>query len=117
MHPALLKLVIMQTKAWVRRQFRGGSVRRTVFAIIGTVMMALWLGFVFFGPSSRQPMTPNDVLTFLPIYITVFMLLPIVFGTDDRAIAFTAAEVDTLFAGPFTRRDVVLYKMAKVVLG
>ena len=35
MHHALLKLVRLQLKGWVRRQFTGGSLRRTVFVIVG----------------------------------------------------------------------------------
>jgi hypothetical protein len=40
-----------------------------------------------------------------------------VFGTEERAIAFSPAEVDLLFPGPFSRRQIVAYKLMKLAIG
>lgn len=116
MNRALLTLLRLQLKGWVRRQFSGGSIRRTVFAVLGLVMFLLWLTSVALGAVYQQPRTPEEVMALLPFYLTGFALLPIVFGNEDRAIAFTPAEVDFLFPGPFGRRELILFKMLKLAL-
>ncbi len=117
MNRSLLMLVRMQIRGWVRRQFAGGSIRRTIFGILGGVMFLLWLAAVGVGVIFNKPVDPAETLARLPIYITLFAMLPIIMGTDDRAISFTPAEIDFLFAGPYSRRELVLFKIFKLVLG
>src|SRR5438128_1831053 len=116
MRRALFKLMWLQLKGWVRRQFTGGSVRRIVFGVLGAGMFVLWISGVVLGTAFAKSRPAEDILGTLPLYLTVFAFLPIVLGSDDRAIAFTPAEVDFLFPGPFGRRDLVLYKMTKLLL-
>lgn len=117
MHPALFKLMRMQFKGWFRRQLTGGSTRKLISAVIGTAMFLLWLSSVAMGAVLRKPKTPDAVLAELPLYLTGFALLPILFGGGDRAIAFSPAEIDFLFPGPFNRRQLVAYKLVKLGLG
>lgn len=117
MHRALLLLIRLQFKGFVRRQFTGGSTRRTVFTILGIGAFILWLGSIILSAAVQKSKPPEEILTFLPLYLTGFALIPIVFGNEERAIAFSPAEIDFLFPGPFSRRDLVLFKMLKLVLG
>lgn len=117
MHPALLKLIRLQLRGWIRRQFKGGSLRRTVFMILGGGAFLLWLTSLAVAAALQGSRPPEDVLATLPFYLTAFALLPIIVGNDDRAIAFSPAEIDFLFSGPFSRRHLVAYKMFKLVLG
>jgi hypothetical protein len=115
-HPALLLLIRKQLRGFLRRQFTGGSTKRTVFTILGIGAFILWLGSIGLSAAFQKGKAPEEISAFLPLYLTGFALLPIIFGNDDRAIAFTPAEIDFLFPGPFSRRDLVLYKMLKLVL-
>jgi len=115
-HPALFKLMRLQLKGWVRRQFTGGSLRRTIFGLLATVMFVLWFIGAAIGAAAVPPRAPEQVLAILPFYLTGFALLPLITGNDDRAIAFSPAEIDFLFAGPFGRRDLVLFKLSKLIL-
>jgi hypothetical protein len=116
MHPALFKLVRLQLKGWLRRQFTGGSLRRTAFGAVATVLFVFWFIGAAVGASVQTPSAPEQVLAILPLYLTAFALLPMITGNDDRAIAFTPAEIDFLFPGPFGRRDLVVFKLTKLVL-
>lgn len=116
MHPALIKLLLLRLKGFIRHQFSGGSVRRKVFGGLGLIAFVLWLGATAIGSSFQATFSEEHVLRFLPIYIVVLGLLPIVFGNEDRALAFTPAEVDFLFPGPFSRRQIVVYKLFKIIL-
>ena len=109
MHRALLKLIRLQLKGWVRRQFTGGGSRRLILGILGTVMFVAWLSAVSVGTAFSKGRTPEEIMATLPLYLTAFALLPIVFGNEDRAIAFSPAEIGFLFPGPFARRELVLY--------
>lgn len=116
MHRALLKLMRLQLKGWVRRQFSAGSIRRTVFTILGIGMFLVWFLSLVFSAALSKSRPPEEILATMPFYLAGFALLPLVLGNDDRAIAFSPAEIDFLFAGPFSRRELVLYKMIKLVL-
>ncbi len=116
MRSALFKLMRLQFRGWLRRQFTGGSTRRLVFGVLGTIMFLLWISGVVIGTAIQKSRPAEDILATLPLYLTAFALLPIVLGSDDRAIAFSPAEIDFLFPGPFTRRELVLYKMFKLLL-
>jgi hypothetical protein len=115
-HPALLKLIRFQIRGWVRRQLGGGSVRRTVFTIVGLAGFALWITSLALTSTLQPVRTPEETLATLPLYLTALALLPVLFSGEDRALAFTPAEVDFLFPGPFSRRALVLYKLVKLVL-
>jgi len=117
LHPALLKLIRLQVRGWLRRQFKGGSLRRTVFMILGGGAFLLWFASMALSAALSKSQPPEQIMATLPFYLTAFALLPIIVGNDDRAIAFSPAEIDFLFSGPFSRRQLVGYKMFKLVLG
>jgi hypothetical protein len=117
MHPALLKLIRLQLKGWLRRQFTGGSVRRIIFSVLSIVLLAAWLAGTLIGASARPPRGADAIMATLPFYLTLLGLLPILLGNDDRAIAFSPAEIGFLFPGPFGRRELVLFKMLKMAAG
>jgi hypothetical protein len=117
MHRALFLLIRLQFKGWFRRQFTGGSARRFIFGILGALLFLLWFSSMAVGAAFQRPRSPDEILSILPLYLTAFALLPLVMGVDDRAISFTPAEIDFLFPGPFSRRDLVLYKMVKLAIG
>lgn len=107
----------MQLRGWLRRQFTGGSIKRTIFGVIAAVMFLVWFGAAALGSAAQPARSADDILALLPVYLTLFALLPVVLGNDDRAIAFSQAEIAFLFPGPFRRRDLVLFKMVKLSLG
>jgi hypothetical protein len=57
-----------------------------------------------------------DGVEFAPLLIVALLLLSIAGTPADRVLAFSPAEVDLLFPAPFTRRQLLLYSMAKWVL-
>ena len=117
MHPALRRLMALQARGWLRRQITGGSPLRRVFRLVAVVLFALWMvtravrGFAFATPVSSEVLLDKA-----PYYIAVLAVLPLLFGNEDRALAFSPPEIDFLFAGPFARRDLVLYKLVRVAI-
>ena len=123
MNPALLKLIVLSLKSGFRRAFRGAKTVKGAFLILftmGVVMMMV-------GPSVIAAVTMRGrpgVLQFsgwlepyLPLMILGFCLL-IIFGpASEMAISFTPAEVDFLFPAPFHRRELLVYKLIKLLVG
>ena len=117
MHPALRQLMALQARAWLRRQITSGSPLRRLFRLLAVILFALWMatravrGFAFTTPVSSE-----QILDKAPYYIAVLAVIPLLFGNEDRALAFSPPEIDFLFAGPFARRDLVLYKLVRVAI-
>ena len=123
MHPALVKLIVLTFKSGFRRAFRGA---RTVKGAILT-LFTMGVLFLMIGPSVFAAVAMRGqpgVLQFsgwlapyLPIAILGFCLM-IIFGpAGEMAISFTPAEVDFLFPAPFHRRELLIYKLAKLFIG
>lgn len=115
---ALLKLIALQANAMLRRALRGVRTGRgATFVAMGVVMMAAWLAAGFFSASSTGRSDPQTVRTFFPLWLLAVCVLNLLTSAGERAIAFTPAEVDVLFPGPFTRRQLMSYKLLKSAAG
>src|SRR5512138_1997956 len=100
----------------MRRMFRGvRSVRGTVLSIISVVVLFLWMGPSLFVRNPHAP-DPQAIHDLGPMAILGLVVLIVITSGSDAAITFSAAETDLLFPGPFTRRQLLLYKVAKVLL-
>ncbi len=107
---SLVKLVGQRYRGVLRRLVTGGPKRRT-FTALGGLLIVLWLVPVM-ASSRRGPMTdPESVLLWGPLILAGMTLLPILFQSRQSPIAFTPAEVDFVLPGPFSRRQLVLYRL------
>ena len=120
MDPALFKLILLQGRGLLRKTTRGASSpRRAVFVLVGFGMLLVWLAPAMLAPlvSRRQQVhsAENTRLT-APLLLLGVCVLTIVSSAGDKYISFTPGEVDMLFPGPFTRRQLLTYKIAKSAL-
>jgi hypothetical protein len=114
MDPALIKLLRLRFRGALRRTFRGvKTVRGMVFFLLGLGMLLMWLWpqimLLFMGRGGNNPQTLRDVL---PVALLGLSLMAIIGGARQEGISFTPAEIDFLFSGPFTRRQLLVYKLA-----
>lgn len=107
---SLVKLVGRRYWGVLRRLVTGGAKRRG-FTALGGLIVALWL-LPAMVSSRRGPMAdPETVLRWGPLILAGMTLLPILFQSRQSPIAFTPAEVDFVLPGPFSRRQLVLYRL------
>jgi hypothetical protein len=111
MNPALLKLMQLRWGATVRRFTRRGPAKgRLVMGVVG-VMLVL----VYVLPSSLAAAAgrtnQEQVLRIAPMVMAAVLVLQMLLAADEKAIAFVPAEVDLLFPGPFSRRQLLAYKL------
>ncbi|REK09014.1 MAG: hypothetical protein DWQ37_19325 [Planctomycetota bacterium] len=111
------------SKLRVRGQFRKmkralGSPRGVVMAVILAVFLAMTIGpQLLVHRLPREAMPPLANLIINPALLFLLWLFTF-FGSWIRSpIAFTMPEVDFLFAGPFTRRRLLIYKLLFNVVG
>ena len=114
MDPALIKLLRLRMRALRRRMFRGiKTPRGALLFAAGTAMIALWLGSVLVtAVAVDQRSDPQTVRAMVPLILLALCMLNVSTSAREKAIHFSPAEVDFLFSGPFTRRQLLLYKLA-----
>jgi hypothetical protein len=118
MYLALLKLIGLNTRAKLRRSVRGvKTVRGAVFLALGLGVFLMWLASSLVNAFLVPRADPIKIRTFFPMWMLAICVLNLATSAGERAIAFTPAEVDFLFPGPFTRRQLLAYKLTKSSLG
>ena len=122
MDPALRKLLRLRFRARLRVMFRGlKTPRGAVFFAIGAAMFVLWLGpsvaIAVVGASARGRFDPEVVRAVIPLALMGLCVLSVLTSGRQKGIPFTGAEIDFLFAGPFTRRELLVYKLSGSMLG
>ncbi len=73
------------------------------------VMMAVMMS----DRPELQPLRRRDARRSPPPALFAFTLLFVFTSAGEAAVYFTPAEVDFLFAAPFTRRELLYYKLAQ----
>ncbi len=106
----------LQGRGLTRQMTRGaGTIKRILFFVLGAGVLLLWLlsGVVnaWFHRSD-----PAKVRAAVPLVLLGVCILSAITSAGDKAIAFTPGEVDQLFPGPFSRRQLLAYKLNKSAL-
>jgi hypothetical protein len=111
---ALLQLLRLQWRGFARRSLRGARTpRRMVMFALGALILLLYLGPSLFFSHRLPRSDPQRVRTAAPFALLGICVLTLITSAGDRAISFTPGEIDMLFPGPFTRRQLIVYKLAK----
>jgi hypothetical protein len=104
----------LQFRGFTRRSLRGArTFRRMVSLSMGALIIFLYLSPNLFFVQHLPKSDPNRIRLATPFALLGVCLLTLITSVGDRAISFTPGEVDMLFPGPFTRRQLILYKLAK----
>ncbi|MGA2798927.1 MAG: putative ABC exporter domain-containing protein [Thermoguttaceae bacterium] len=115
MDQALVKLLKLRLHGAVRRSFRGvKTVRGAIFFLLGLAAMLMWLGpqVMMFFVAKHETVDPQVLRDILPLVLLGLLLMSMLGAARMEGIHFTAAEVDFLFSGPFSRRQLLVYKLS-----
>lgn len=116
--PALRLLMKLQMRARFRRMLGSAKTVKGVLylvTMVGFLAMSIvpTLIFGFIGERSD----PQTARSFLSIGLLGYCLMTLVFVGSESGVYFLPAEVDFLFAGPFRRRELLVYRLASFGLG
>ncbi|HEY7117258.1 MAG TPA: putative ABC exporter domain-containing protein [Tepidisphaeraceae bacterium] len=113
---ALVLLYGFQAKALGRRVTRNlRSVKGALLFIFGVAVIGLWMAPSIWQAMRMRRTDPAAVLDAAPVLLLASCILQIFSSGGEKAIAFTPGEVDFLFPGPFTRRQLLAYKLGKAL--
>jgi hypothetical protein len=114
MDRALLFLLWLRLASWMRRLGRRlRTVRGLLLALLGLLVCLPCLLSLFLAPRSVVgPTALEHVRQFGPFALLGYCVLSLSFTSAENFLPFTAAEVNFLFCGPFSRRQLLAYKLA-----
>ncbi|MGH9175597.1 MAG: hypothetical protein ACRD1H_14625, partial [Vicinamibacterales bacterium] len=115
LNPALVRLLGCQVLARLRRIRRAfSSGRRLALTLLAMLLAVVWLGNAVVSVLLREPYEPGPFRRWISLGLLLYGLWHVVRVACQRpeaAIAWTAAEREWLCGGPFSRRDLLKYRL------
>jgi hypothetical protein len=113
---ALWLLIGLQIRGWLRYATRNvSSVRGVLVLLLGLFVFGGMIASMLFNASTGNRPDPAKLERFGPLGLLVMCLVNFFLSTGERVFSFRPAEVDFLFPGPFTRRQLLMYKVVGIV--
>jgi hypothetical protein len=125
MDPALLRLLAMRMRGGLRLRLMQLFSLRGALLILALGLIA-WLAIatgqtvpaetLFAGANLDSPAIHAQIETFMPLAMFGMTLLTVLLTTGP-SFHFSPTEINLLFVGPFSRRDLLLYKFIAYATG
>ncbi len=114
---ALWLLLGLQTRAWLRSAGRSlGTVKGALLVLLGLAVFLPWMLSLFLTPATSASMSAEVVRTWGPGWLLLYCVLNVLLSSGERALYFNPAEVQFLFPGPFSRRQILAYKLLSALI-
>lgn len=125
MDAALSRLLVLRLRGGVRyRVSQFANLRGALFLLVAGGIVWMMLGAGAMAPGEGANTVPLETALKVRGFIGDFMpfalfgaFLFTVFASNGPALHFSANEINFLFAGPFSRRSLVIYKVAAYLAG
>ena len=117
MNRALWLLMGLQLRGWFRYLGKNvRTVRGVLLALVGVGVFVPWLGSALFVPTVSLRHRDEAARALRPRALLLYCVVNVVFSSHERAVYFSPAEVQFLFTGPFSRRQILAYKLLLTLL-
>ena len=117
MNRALWLLIGLQARGWVRKAWRSlATLKGALLILLGLAVFVPWVMSLFLTPRGAAAIPPESLLRFGPVVFLIYCAMTVLFSKGERAIYFNPAEVNFLFPGPFTRRQLLAFKLIENIL-
>ncbi len=117
MNSALRLLIWMQLLGWFRFAGRGlQTLRGVLLMLVALCVFVPWMLVVILLPAGEAGMPPEGVTRYGPALLLAYVVANLILTPSTQPVYFTPAEVQFLFTGPFSRRQVLLYKVVLSLL-
>jgi hypothetical protein len=109
---ALWLLIRLQLVGWGRFLTAGlRTVKGALLAAVGLFFLGAYLLPFLLAPRQEIAVAADQIRLYGPAVLLAYCLINALLTSGERAIYFTPAEINFLFAGPFGRRQVLAYKI------
>ena len=88
-----------------------GNVRGILLTLVGLSIFSTQFIGIFFARAGNKGEAIDATRRFGPLFLLAYCLLTLLFSPGEKAFAFTPAEVGMLFPAPFSRRQLLVYKV------
>lgn len=113
MPKALWLLIGLQSKGWLRKVGRSlRTVHGALLALFGLLILVPWFLSVILTSQEASGVSPDAIRRYGPPGLIAYCLLIALISSGERALYFSPGEVNFLFPAPFTRRQLLIYKIA-----
>ena len=110
MDRALWFLLRLRFVAWGRRIGRSlGGIKGIVLGIFGVIMLGGLVVSAIMQP--KREVDPDVLRLYGTGALLAYCVMVVLTSAGEPAVTFTAAEVDFLFPGPFSRSELLAYKI------
>lgn len=118
-HPALWQLTKMRTAGRFNRILANlRQPRKLAVTILGTVLALVWLSNVIASLLFRETYDPESLRTWMTLSLSLYAgwhFVRVAWQRPGSAIEWTAAEQNNLVPSPFSREELVQYRLATVL--
>src|SRR5262245_26117216 len=117
MSVGLFMLVKLQTRAAMRQLLSGIRTPKGALLFgLGVVAFTLWLMFLLAPSFALERTNPELVRLIAPMALFGVCVMSTVAAAVGQTTLFTRSEIDFLFTAPFSRRELIVYKILKGIL-
>ncbi|HTU19382.1 MAG TPA: putative ABC exporter domain-containing protein [Gemmataceae bacterium] len=117
MNTALWLLIGLQMRGWLRYLLRSlRTLKGALLALVGLAVFVPWLLAVVLTPRPGDGVFGHGLRDAGPALLLLYCFMNVVFSSGERAIYFPPAEVNFLFPGPFSRRELLGYKIVSTLI-
>lgn len=111
--PAGLRMLLwLQFTARMRRiAQQARTPRGAVMSLFGVLLVVLWLAPSLMAALYREPANLELSRAVFPVMLLLFTLLGVFSSAGERALYFSPSEIEFLFQAPYTRRQILMYRI------
>ncbi|MGD8207591.1 MAG: putative ABC exporter domain-containing protein, partial [Thiohalocapsa sp.] len=118
LHPALWTLLALRIRGGLRRSLRElRKLHRAAAFLFGVSIIGLAVSSVLGGDAVVARLDPGRLGALFQSGLLGFLLVGQIKTLGDKAVYFSPSEVDFLFSGPFTRRELLTYRVLSAAGG
>jgi hypothetical protein len=112
-------LLVVQARAKFGRCCRSfRSPRNFLLSVAALLLGVVWLGQAVVSMLFREPYSIETLRSWIPLTLTAYFLwhlLKVAWKRPEEAIAWSAAERAMICGGPFSRRELLAYRLTAVL--
>jgi hypothetical protein len=92
-------------------------VKGLLLALVGLLVLGGWISLALLpSPATQEQDHTENFRVYGPAVLFSYCVLATLFSKGERGLYFSPAEVNLLFSGPFTRRQLLIYKITTTTL-